>query len=113
MLNIKALTIGLLIATLSGMVSAHSSHARMEPISQQEASVRADKVIDELLASDRLESSWAKADRSETNLRDTRSGKVWVLRYENPAASDPSKQELFIFIDDLGNILSAGHEDKK
>ena len=112
MLNIKTLSIGILIAALSGMASAHSSHTRMEPVNQHEATVRADKVIDELLASDRLESSWSEAERAETNLRDTGSGKIWVLRYENPAASDSSKNELFIFIDELGNILSAGYEDK-
>jgi hypothetical protein len=42
--------------------------------------------------------------------QDTAKGKVWVVRYANPNASDAAKQDLYIFVDELGNVLTANHE---
>jgi hypothetical protein len=42
--------------------------------------------------------------------QDTAKGKVWVVRCANPNASDAAKQDLYIFVDELGNVLTANHE---
>lgn len=49
----------------------------------------------------------ADADALE---QDTAKGKVWVVRCANPNASDAAKQDLYIFVDELGNVLTANHE---
>lgn len=110
MSNFKALSLGIVLAFMAGAANAHSSHAPMEPITQEAAADRAAQVIQNLLARNQLESSWANAQATETLEQDTSRGKVWVVRYVNPNASDAAKQDLYIFIDELGNVLTANHE---
>lgn len=109
MLNFKKIFVGLLLAVLAGPVAAHSNHARTEPVTQEEASSRADQVVKYLVEREQLDSSWESAGQPVTSQRPTPNGTVWVMRYENGEITDAAKKALFVFVDEMGNVLNANH----
>lgn len=105
----KALSLGIVLSTLSTFSQAHSSHSRMEPLAQEAIVDRADQMVETLLSKDHLEDSWAHIKVAESIKMTASQGKVWSVRYTNPNASDNAKQDLYIFVDEMGNPLGANH----
>lgn len=112
MLNLKSFCVGVMVAALAGQVSAHSNHGHMEPISQPQAATKANNVIQTLVTNRKLDASWSKAQAQETTSQDTPLGKLWVVRYQNPQEKDTAKHVLYIFLDEMGNIVTANHDGK-
>lgn len=62
-----------------------------------------------LLQAGKLEASWEQTEPASVKLGPTRKGEEWRVVYENPGASDPAKQRLFMFFTPQGNFIAANH----
>jgi len=60
-----------------------------------------------LVKSGKLESSWQAAKLEKLELVDGKKGKEWKVAFSNPAATDKSKQTLYIFFSHPGNFIAA------
>lgn len=106
----KTLSLGIVLSTLAAFANAHSSHAHMEPLTKEAIVERANQVVDVLMSKQQLEESWSSAQATEASEQETSRGRVWVVRYANPNASDETKQDLYIFVDEMGNPVTANHD---
>ncbi|WP_020406285.1 DUF6488 family protein [Hahella ganghwensis] len=95
--------------TLASPVSAHSDHGAAAPITEAQASEQADAVKQYLVDNQQVEASWNEAGNGAVSLKEVEAGKLWVVQYNNPAASDPAARSLYVIIDELGNVLAANH----
>lgn len=65
---------------------------------------------DKLVEGGKLEKSWqavSKVDKLEQV--DGKRSKEWKLSFKNPAATDKTKDTLFLFYSLLGNFIAANH----
>lgn len=60
-----------------------------------------------LVKSGKLESSWQGARLEKLELVDGKKGKEWKVAFTNPAATDKSRQTLYIFFSHPGNFIAA------
>lgn len=67
---------------------------------------------DRLVGSGKLEPSWQDAPLDTLELVDGRKGKEWKAVFTNPAASDASKQTLYLFFTHPGNFIAANFDGK-
>ena len=100
----------LLLASVQA--TAHPFHDNIEPVSEAKASILADRVVTFLVGSKKLPLSWQNKQLKTVRTRDTTLGTVWVVVFENPEESNASRSTLFIFLDELGNPISANFDGK-
>ena len=67
---------------------------------------------DSLVKSGKLENSWSKVEHSKMEQIDGSKGKEWKLTYQNAAATDKSKQNLYMFYALAGHFIAANHTGK-
>ncbi len=60
-----------------------------------------------LVKNGKLDASWGSAKQEAIELVDGKKGKEWKVRFTNPAATDKSKQTLFVFFAHNGNFIAA------
>lgn len=60
-----------------------------------------------LVKSGKLESTWQSAKLERIELVDGKKGKEWKVMFTNPAATDKSKQNLYVFFSHPGNFIAA------
>lgn len=112
-MQFKQLFLGSVLTLVTISAGAHvGGHDESQPITQDQAAARAEKIVPVLIKDKKLDASWSKRERKDVKLQDTGSGRVWVVSYRKLAEKDPKKQNLFIFIDDLGNYLNMNHTGK-
>ena len=93
---------------------AHPGHDE-EPVTipQGNAEAKAKTVVDTMIARDILEPSWRRLKAERSDLREGSSGGLeWVVVYRNPAAKDPAKRALYVFLSSDGIYLAANHTGK-
>ena len=112
MMKTQALAAGILMAALTGPVGAHSNHTSMEPVTQAEASTKAGAVVQNLVTNQKLDNSWKQAKAQRVTEHQTPDGTLWDVQYQNPQEKDAAKQTLHVFIDEMGNVVTANHDGK-
>lgn len=60
-----------------------------------------------LVKDGKLEPSWQGAKLAKLEVVEGKKGKEWKVAFSNPAATDPSKQTLYIFFSHPGNFIAA------
>lgn len=60
-----------------------------------------------LVRSGKLEASWQDARLDKLELVDGKKGPEWKVSFTNPAASDKTRQTLFLFFSHPGNFIAA------
>jgi hypothetical protein len=60
-----------------------------------------------LVKSGKLDSTWQNAKLEKLELVDGKKGKEWKVSFSNPAASDKTKQTLYVFFSHPGNFIAA------
>jgi hypothetical protein len=107
--NLLAITL-LTLATMAFNVAwAHGDHVPEAPVTQQQVELRAAAVLEQLLDQNALAESWSKALLLTTNLQATPYGQMWVVHYKNSEENDAAKKDIYVFLDPVGNIVSANH----
>ena len=67
---------------------------------------------DKLIKAGKLDESWSKVTHAQMEQVDGKKGKEWKLTYQNPAASDKAKQNLYMFFAPAGHFIAANHPGK-
>lgn len=67
---------------------------------------------DALVKRGKLESSWTHVKHSSIEQVDGKKGKEWKLTYQNGAATDKSKEKLYMFYALAGHFIAANHTGK-
>lgn len=109
---VKTIFVAVILAFSSVQISAHSNHESFDPITEQQASAKADKVLQSLLANQKLDATWKEVKVSSVTTQDAPYGKVWVVSYQNSKEKEESKKTLYVFLDEMGNPLTVNHEGK-
>jgi hypothetical protein len=91
---------------------AGHSHGVSEPISEAQATQKAEAVKQQLVSSKQVSSDWNGVEGSSPQQRSTSAGNLWVVEYANPEAADDKKTKLFVFVDEFGNPIGANHTGK-
>ncbi len=64
----------------------------------------------QLVAGDRLDKSWqAVSKQDKIEQVDSKRGKEWQVTFKNPAATDKTKDTLYLFFSLAGNFIAANH----
>jgi hypothetical protein len=113
MKKLTALILGFGLTLASHQVLAHGNHADVEPIDHTEASGKAQQMLEKLVGGNKLPASWNGAKATDISPKKSHHGDtVWVVHYVNSTEKDAAKQNLFIVLDEVGNVLSAEHTEK-
>jgi hypothetical protein len=111
----------LLVSTLvfAGPVMAGAGHDHNPdgshshgPISDTAAIKRAELKVKSLVASGKLEKSWGEAKSAGASQKDFGKGAEWIVSFKNEKASEPGKQNLYVFFTLTGNYLAANFTGK-
>ncbi len=86
-------------------------HGR-KPATETVVSGCAEQRRDRLVNNGKLDPSWQDARLEKLELVDGRKGKEWKVMFSNPAASDASKQTLYLFFSHPGNFIAANFDGK-
>lgn len=108
------------LATLAAVISFASTPARSAsegschfhgntPASEQAAVACADKRKDALIASGKLPKSWQGIKVDKATLVDGKKGKEWRVVFKDPAATDKTKETLYIILTAPGNFVAANY----
>lgn len=65
-----------------------------------------------LVKQGKLDASWANVKQDEVRVVEGKKGKEWLLTFKNPAATDASKQTLYMFYSLPGNFIAANYTGK-
>lgn len=89
----------------------HGEEVTTIPVANAEA--KAKTVVDTMIGRDILEASWRGLNPVSSNLREGDTGGLeWVVVFKNPAAKDPAKRTLYVFLSSDGFYLAANHTGK-
>ena len=110
---IRIMSAAFFAALLSTAVSAHPGHAEGPPVTRDDVSALGGRVVGLLVQDKKLALSWQGRQPKEVSSRDTPSGLIWVVSFENPEEADRSKRMVYIFFDEFGSFLGGNHEGLK
>lgn len=113
MSTFKSALAGLALALSSSIALAHSDHGDVMPITQKQASSASEVVLKSLVETMKLNASWQTQKAPTTTLKNLKSEKVWESVYFNEKEKEPGKQHLYVYFDEMGSFLGAGHEPIK
>jgi hypothetical protein len=88
---------------------AGHSHGVSEPISEAQATQKAETIKQQLISSNKVSSEWKSVEAGSPQQRSTSAGNLWIVEYANPEATDDNKTKLFVFVDEFGNPVGANH----
>lgn len=110
----------LYLATLASVMSLTSTPAwsaseggchfhGSTPASEQVAVSCADKRKDALIAAGKLPKSWQAVKVDKAQLVDGKKGREWRVAYKDAAATDKTKETLYIILTAPGNFVAANY----
>jgi hypothetical protein len=89
----------------AGQVVAHPGGHGEAEINAQAIGKLADSTLPKLIEGKKVKAEWAQASRDSVKWDEVSGKNVWVVTYKR-ASTD---QKLYVFFDDLGNLLGANH----
>ena len=102
------LAIFMVLGLASSLVWAHpDGHGAAPPVSRQDVESQADTVRRQLIQQGALAGAWTDTAIESTDIKDTAYGSMWIVKYRNAEEADPDKRDLYIFIDEVGNVIAA------
>jgi len=112
MRNIFIYLVLLLVVSVNG-VFAHGpggeGHGPQTELTQNEVSERAIELVAKIVASGKLDASWAEIQPSGVTKKNFNGSQEWVVTFNNPGEKDAAKQKLYVFINIYGQYLGANH----
>ena len=108
---IAAALVSTLVAAPAAMAAEGSSchfHGN-KPATEAVVAQCADQRKASLVKAGKLDASWQAVKIDKAELVDGKKGKEWKVTFTNPAATDASKQMLYIFFSQPGNFIAANH----
>lgn len=100
-----SVTSGSALADAGGSCHFHGS----KPATEQVAIDCANKRVATLVTSGKLPKSWQGAKVDKAELVDGKKGKEWRVSYKDPAATDKTKETLYIILTGPGNFVAANY----
>jgi len=107
-----AITIPLILglSALPAMAGPGHDHSHShEAIGYIQAEGIAKKNVTRLANAGKIDKSWASIKASKVNQKDFGGGMEWVVTFKNDKVTDPTKQNLYIFLRIDGEYLAANH----
>ncbi|WP_018403058.1 DUF6488 family protein [Marinobacter gelidimuriae] len=100
-----------IVLSFSGQAFAGAGHSHgvSEPISEAQATQKAEAIKQQLVSSEQVSSEWKGVEAGSPQQRSTSAGNLWVIEYANSQAADENKAKLFVFVDEFGNPVGANH----
>jgi Family of unknown function (DUF6488) len=83
-----------------------------KPASKEVVYKCADQRKAKLISRGKIESSWESVKPESITVIDGQKGKEWKVMFVNPAVSDKSKSNLYLFYSESGNFIAANHSGK-
>ncbi|MDH5631891.1 MAG: DUF6488 family protein [Gammaproteobacteria bacterium] len=117
----KSLVTALLLASLAVLAPAfagpgheheHGHSHSHKPVSADQAKQKAAARIAQLVEKGKLDTSWAKLDPVSAEKKQYNGKTEWVVTYKNSKATDPAKQNLYVFFTLGGKYLATNHSGK-
>lgn len=111
----KHALLGMMLAVSVGSVHAHGLHSIEDdkPITRETAIMKSNFAVLELVESHKLFKSWTFKTLKDAVIQETPTGKVWVVSYVNSSVTDPARQTIYVFLDELGNYLGSNYTGKR
>lgn len=112
--RLNRILVGIFLVISAASANAHPGGHGSEDnaLTEKDASLLAEKVLQALVWDRQLNASWQKRQVVETRSWQGKGQRLWMVSYKNPAENDPKKQMLYVFMDDLGNYLDVNHTGK-
>ena len=83
-----------------------------KPAAEATVSACAMQRKDALVKSKKLDASWSAIKPASIEAVDGKKGKEWKVIFSNPASTDKSKTNLYLFFSESGNFIAANHSGK-
>lgn len=111
--NATLLGLSLIVSapTLAGEGHDHSGHSH-EPVSQEKAIESATASVGKLVEKGKLDPSWKAVKATGAEKKQFDKTVEWVVTFNNPAAPDKAKQNLYVFISLTGSYNTANFSGK-
>lgn len=90
----------------------HSHAPAKEQASKNTVIASANQHIKQLVKAHKIDASWEESTPVKTEQKRFNANLEWVVAYQNTKVTDPTKQNLYIFIDLYGNVKGANHSGK-
>ena len=97
----------LTFSATSAFAGSGHDHGPASPISEAQALERAKQVVDNLVETEKLESSWSEAKCMGAEKKDGKTGPEWIVTFNNANVKDAEKQNLYVFFSETGKYLAA------
>ena len=91
--------------------SGHS-HGPTTPVSKEQALEKATSMVKTFVEKEKLDASWAEVAPTSGAKKQMKSGKEWVVTFNNPTVEDKTKQTLYVFLNVGGEYLAANYSGK-
>jgi len=65
-----------------------------------------------LIALSKIDAGWGSIKHESITPIDGEKGKEWKVTFSNPASTDKSKTNLYLFFSESGNFIAANHSGK-
>ena len=72
----------------------------------------ADQRKGKLIARGKIDAGWGSIKHESITTIDGEKGKEWKVIFSNPASTDKSKTNLYLFFSESGNFIAANHSGK-
>lgn len=72
----------------------------------------ADQRKGKLIARRKIDAGWGSVKHESITTIDGEKGKEWKVTFNNPASSDKSKTNMYLFFSESGNFIAANHSGK-
>jgi hypothetical protein len=72
----------------------------------------ADQRKGKLISRSKIDAGWGPVKHESIITIDGEKGKEWKVTFNNPASSDKSKTNLYLFFSESGNFIAANHSGK-
>jgi hypothetical protein len=108
-LSLAVATSSFLVPTAfaSGAGVGHSHSKR--PFTKEEILKSSEEVRDKLIKDGKIDPTWKTIKPSDAIEKEFKKGKEWVVTFKNPAATDKSKESLYLFYALNGNFLASNY----
>lgn len=116
-MNIKAILLSTLLLLLTPFAFAGSGHDHghghsHEPVTQQQAEIKAAGIVNNLVNNGVINQSWTNTQASKSEKKEFGGNLEWVVSFKNDSVDDPQKRSLYIFLSLTGNYIAANYTGK-
>lgn len=113
LLRITILTAALMGAGGATAAESSSCHFHGKKVAAEETVTNCAAERKELLIKQgKIDSSWKIIEQDKVELVDGKKGKEWLVTFINPAATDKTKERLYLFFTATGNFIAANFTGK-